>query len=42
MLKSEKRKEICEIATKLFVEKGFEKTTIRDITRADGINSSVL
>jgi TetR/AcrR family transcriptional regulator, cholesterol catabolism regulator len=42
MAKNRKRKEICETATKLFVEKGFEKTTIRDIARAGGINSSAL
>ena len=42
MAKAEKRKEICDIATKLFVEKGFEKTTTRDIARASGINSSSL
>lgn len=37
-----KRKEICAIAAGLFVEKGFEKTTIRDIARAGGVNSSAL
>jgi len=40
MPKAEKRKEICKTAVKLFVEKGFEKTTIRDIARFTGINSS--
>lgn len=38
----EKRKEICRIATRLFVEKGFEKTTIRDIAKAGKMNSSAL
>jgi AcrR family transcriptional regulator len=38
----EKRKEICRIATALFVEKGFEKTTIRDIAGAGNMNSSAL
>jgi AcrR family transcriptional regulator len=42
MAKAAKRKEICDIATKLFVEKGFEKTTTRDIAKASGINSSSL
>lgn len=38
----EKRKEICRIATELFVRKGFEKTTIRDIAKAGSMNSSAL
>jgi len=42
MPKAKKRKEICGTATRLFVEKGFEKTTIRDIAREAGINSSSL
>lgn len=42
MAKQQKRKEICEIATRLFVEKGFEKTTIRDIAKAGRMNSSAL
>ncbi len=40
MRKAEKRAEICKTATKLFVKKGFEKTTIRDIAREAGINSA--
>ena len=42
MPKQQKRREICQIATRLFVEKGFEKTTIRDIARAGSMNSSAL
>ena len=42
MSKKRKRKEICRIATKLFVVKGFEKTTIRDIAKAGNMNSSAL
>jgi len=42
MSKELKRKEICATASGLFVEKGFEKTTIRDIARAGGMNSSAL
>lgn len=38
----EKRREICRIAAELFVEKGFEKTTIRDIAGAGNMNSSAL
>lgn len=38
----EKRREICRIASALFVEKGFEKTTIRDIAKAGNMNSSAL
>lgn len=36
------KNEICDIATNLFVEKGYDKTTTRDIARAAGINSSGL
>jgi len=42
MPKQQKRREICQIATRLFVEKGFEKTTIRDIAKAGHMNSSAL
>jgi AcrR family transcriptional regulator len=42
MSKAEKRKKICDIATKLFVEKGFEKTTTRDIASASGMNTSAI
>lgn len=42
MRKEEKRKEICRVAARLFVEKGFEKTTIRDIAKAGEMNSSAL
>jgi AcrR family transcriptional regulator len=42
MSKAEKRKEICDVATKLFVEKGFEKTTTRDIAGAAGVNTSAI
>ncbi|MGW8321083.1 MAG: TetR family transcriptional regulator [Thermodesulfobacteriota bacterium] len=41
MAKSAKKKEaICRVATRLFVEKGFEKTSIRDIAEAGNMNSS--
>ncbi len=40
MRKGAKREEIFKSAMRLFVEKGFEKTTIRDIAREAGINSS--
>lgn len=36
------KKKICEITNKLFVEKGYDKTTTRDIARAVGINNSGL
>jgi TetR/AcrR family transcriptional regulator, cholesterol catabolism regulator len=39
---NEKREKICDIAAKLFVEKGFERTTIRDIADAGGFNSASL
>lgn len=42
MSREEKKKRIQEIATKLFVEKGFENTTIRDIARATGSNSAAI
>jgi AcrR family transcriptional regulator len=43
MAKSAKKKEaICRVATRLFVEKGFEKTSIRDIAEAAKMNSSGL
>ena len=43
MAKSTKKKEaICRAATRLFVEKGYEKTSIRDIAEAGGMNSSAL
>jgi len=43
MAKSVKKKEaICRVATRLFVEKGFEKTSIRDIAEAGNMNSSGL
>ena len=37
-----KRKKICDTAAKLFVEKGFERTTIRDIADAGKFNSASL
>ena len=40
--KEQKRKQIRKIATKLFVEKGFENTTTRDIANAAGINKAAL
>ena len=40
--KEQKRKRIRQIATKLFVEKGFENTTTRDIANAAGINKAAL
>lgn len=42
MSKAEKRKRVCDIAAKLFVEKGFEKTTTRDIASATGMNTSAI
>ena len=43
MAKSVKKKEaVCRVATRLFVEKGFEKTSIRDIAEAGKMNSSGL
>jgi AcrR family transcriptional regulator len=43
MAKSAKKKQaICRVATGLFVEKGFEKTSIRDIAEAAKMNSSGL
>ncbi len=43
MAKSAKKKEaICRVATRLFVEKGFEKTSIRGIAEAGKMNSSGL
>ena len=43
MAKSAKKKEaICRVATRLFVEKGFVKTSIRDIAEAGKMNSSGL
>lgn len=42
MPKQQRRREICQIATRLFVEKGFEKTTIRDIAKSGNMNSSAL
>ena len=42
MSKAEKRKRICDIAAKLFVERGFEKTTTRDIASATGMNTSAI
>lgn len=42
MGKAEKRKEICDVAAKLFVERGFEKTTTRDIASAAGVNTSAI
>lgn len=43
MAKSARKKEaICRVATRLFVEKGFEKTSIRDIAEAGKMNSSGL
>lgn len=40
--KNNKRKMICDTAAKLFVEKGFERTTIRDIADAGKFNSASL
>jgi TetR/AcrR family transcriptional regulator, cholesterol catabolism regulator len=37
-----KRKKICDTAARLFVEKGFERTTIRDIAEAGKFNSASL
>ena len=42
MSKAEKRKRVCDIAAKLFVERGFEKTTTRDIASATGMNTSAI
>ena len=42
MAKAKKRKEICDFAAKLFVERGFEKTTTRDIASAAGVNTSAI
>jgi len=41
-MKAQKRKEIRDIGTRLFVEKGFENTTTRDIARAAGISNAAL
>ena len=41
-MKDQKRKEILKIGTRLFVEKGFENTTTRDIARAAGISNAAL
>lgn len=40
--RNKKREEICEVAAKIFVEKGFERTTIRDIADFGGFNSAAL
>ena len=40
--KSQKKKEIGDIATKLFAEKGFERTTTRYISKAMGISNGGL
>jgi AcrR family transcriptional regulator len=40
--KENKKKWIRKIATKLFVQKGFENTTTRDIANAAGINNAAL
>jgi AcrR family transcriptional regulator len=40
--KEQKRKRIRKVATKLFVEKGFENTTTRDIAKAADINKAAL
>lgn len=37
-----KREKICDVAAKLFVKKGFERTSIRDIAVAGGFNSASL
>lgn len=39
---NDKRKKICDTASKLFVEKGFERTIIRDIAEAGKFNSASL
>ena len=39
---NQKRKKICETAIKLFVKKGFERTTIRDIADEGNFNSASL
>lgn len=39
-MKEQKRKEICDIAAKLFAEKGFESTTTRDISKAAGMSDA--
>lgn len=41
-MKAQKRKKILDIGTKLFVEKGFENTTTRDIAKAAGISNAAL
>ena len=41
-MKEQKRKNIQDIATKLFVEKGFENTSTRDIAKAAGISKPTL
>jgi len=40
--KAHKRKEICDIAARLFAKKGFEKTTTRDISKSVGISNGAL
>ena len=42
MIEKPKRKIISDAAAKLFVEKGFENTSTRDIARAAGISSSAI
>ncbi len=39
-MKEDKRKEICNIAVKLFAEKGFENTSTRDISKAAGMSDA--
>lgn len=41
-MKPQKRKEILDVGTKLFAEKGFENTTTRDISKAVGISNAAL
>jgi AcrR family transcriptional regulator len=39
-MKEQKRKKICDIAAKLFAERGFESTTTRDISKAAGMSDA--
>jgi AcrR family transcriptional regulator len=42
IMKEDKRKEIRDIAARLFAEKGFEKTSTRDISKAAGLSDAGL
>jgi len=39
-MRTKTRKEICNIATKLFAKKGYEKTSTRDISKAMGMSDA--